>query len=116
MPFKLGYTYIANEDSLLLDGTEQTLYEFTDNREAVVELYVDLSEMQAGDSITVKEYMVNQDGGAYVEYGSESYSDAQTIKLLHITPKPVLHELKVTVEQTAGVMRNIPFQYFVEYR
>jgi hypothetical protein len=79
-------------------------------------MYLDLTAMQAGDTVTVREYMVNQDGGAYVEYGAETYSGVQTIKMLHITPKPVTHGLKVTVEQSAGVMRDFPYQYFVEHR
>jgi hypothetical protein len=82
----------------------------------MVELYVDLTPMQAGDTITVKEYMVNQVLGAYVEYGSETYSGVQTIKLLHITPKPSTHGLKVTIQQTAGAMRTITHQNFIEYR
>jgi hypothetical protein len=116
MPFKLGYTYKSGEATLVLDGTEQTLYEFPAGSKAVIELYVDLTPMQAGDTITVKEYMINQSSGAYVEYGSETYSGVQTIKMLHITPKPSTHGLKVTMQQTAGVMRTIPYQYFVEYR
>jgi len=82
----------------------------------VVEMYVDLTEMQAGDTITVRQYMVNQLGGSYVEYGAESYSGVQTIKMLHITPKPSKNGIKVTIEQSAGVMRTIPYEYFVEVR
>lgn len=115
MPFRSGYRYTEGESSLLLDGTEQTLYENTDVKR-IVELFVDISPMQAGDVVTVKEYMKPKSGGAYVEYGGETYEDAQTIKLLYITPKPNQNGLKVTIQQTAGAFRTIDYQYFIENR
>jgi hypothetical protein len=115
MPFRFGYKYTTNEDSLVMDGTEQTLYEET-NPKRVVELYIDLTPMQAGDTIVVKEYAKPKNGGAYVFYGSETYVDVQTIKLLYVTPMPNSNGLKVTIRQTTGVMRMIDYHYGIENR
>ena len=115
MPWRCGYTQSETNGTVPMTGAQDTVFEVTDYKN-FVEAYVDLTNMQAGDSVTVREYMKIVSGGAYVLYGTETYTDAQTINLLWITPKPNNYGIKFTMQQTAGVNRTFPYAVFREKR
>lgn len=104
------------EGSISANGTEQTLVESTGTLEFQLDGYVDLSNMQAGDTIVIREYMKIAPGGNYIKYAEETYSGAQTIPLLHILTKPARYGLKVTLQQTGGTNRNYQYQFFKRIR
>jgi hypothetical protein len=114
MPFRFCCHTNKTTGTVTMTGAENTVFEVTEER--VVEGYVDLTNMQAGDSISVKEYMRIASGGAYVLYGSQPLNDAQTIALLWITPKPGAYGVKLTIQQTAGVNRTFAYAVFKENR
>lgn len=94
------------------DGNEQTVYEQAAPaaiwNPAVV--YIDLTNMQAGDSITVIEHIKIANGGAYIKHDGVVYTGAQPTNQKLIAVSPVGRKnrwgYKVTLEQTAGVNRN----------
>ena len=99
-----------------MTGVEQIVFESTKHK-AYVEGYIDLTNMAAGDTIVVRQYMKLSSISAYVCYGEQSLSDAQApINLLWIVPKPNQSGVKVTVQQTAGVMRTFSYAWFEERR
>ena len=102
------------EASIALTGpaTEDILVEKTDDKLAYLDGFVDLTPMQAGDTIVVRQYMQIKAAGAYAKYAEESYSDVQAIPLLHITTKPCKDKVKVTAEQTAGTNRTLDVQFY----
>jgi hypothetical protein len=102
------------EGTLTADGTEQNvvLDEVSGNPSRYLEGYIDLSNMASGDTIVIREYMKIKSDGGYVKYAEETYSDAQTLPLLHILTKPGRYGIKVTLQQTAGTYRNFPYQFF----
>ena len=100
------------EQSILMDGTELVLAEKTDDKMGLLDGYVDLTPMQAGDTIVVREYMKVKAAGAYVKYAEETYSGVQSIALMHITTKPAKTSIKVTAEQTGGTFRTLDVQFF----
>jgi hypothetical protein len=97
--------------SIIMDGTEQVLLEKTDGVIALVDGYVDLSNMAGGDTIVIRQYMKVKTGGAYVKYADETYVGAQAIPLIYISAKPASIAIKVTAEQTAGVNRSLDCQF-----
>ena len=93
-----------------MTGTEDTAFEIVAER--MVEAYVDLSAMHAGDSLMVRQYMKIAAEGDYIKYGEVPYDDLQNIPLLWITPKPGMYGVKLTIQQTAGVNRAFPYAVF----
>ena len=100
------------ETSILMDGTELTLIEKTDDKIGLLDGYVDLTPMLAGDTIVICQYMQVKAAGAYAKYAEETYSEAQTIPLLHLTTKTAKDKIKVTAQQTAGTNRTLDVQFY----
>lgn len=108
----MGGTTPIKEGDLDADGSEQTLVEYSGLGR--VSGYVDLSEMQGGDAVEVREYGVAVVGGAYALHASEQYGGVQVLPLLHISPKPSYLSVKVTLRQYAGVFRSFPNDFVLE--
>lgn len=104
------------EGTVAMDGTEVTVVEQTGTLEFQLDGYINLTPMAAGDTITIREYMKIASTGSYVKYAEESYSDAQSIPLLHIVTKPAVYGLKLTAQQTAGTNRTLTYQFFKRIR
>jgi len=96
--------------TLTADGTEQTVVEVITL--GTLEGYIDLANMQAGDSVTIREYVKLKSGGTYRLYDSATYTDAQSKPALHIVKLPTRYGIKVTLEQTAGVYRDYNYNFF----
>ena len=97
----------ADEGTKSADGTEQTLIDFSDV--ARLSGYISLSEMQAGDTVVIRQYA--KLFSTYDKYAEQSYSDAQDDPVVYITPKEICSALKVTVQQTAGTMRDYEYKF-----
>jgi len=115
MPFSLGYQTTEANGTVTMTGAEDLVFEVTDYKR-FVEAFVDLSPMQAGDSIIVRQYMRIISGGAYKMYADVPYDDAQIIQLLWVVPKPSNYGLKLTIQQTAGANRIFTYAVFKENR
>jgi len=85
-------------------------------KQHVVDGYIDLSELADGESITVREYMQIKSGGSFILYAEETYSNAQSIPLLHITTKPARYGLKVELYMSSAPSadRNFDYQLFAK--
>jgi len=94
------------------DGTEQTLVEYVGV--GVVEGYIDLSEMEAGDEIVVAQYIRVNSQAKYKRYALETYTGKQADPALYITPKPCDYALKITLQQTKGIFRRFTYNFMVE--
>lgn len=99
--------------TLTATGSEDTIKEITDTL-AKLHCFIDLSLMQSGDSITVRQYMTIKAAGSPVLYAEEVYSDAQSLPMLYIITKPARHGVKITLEQTTGTNRDYDWETFAE--
>lgn len=117
MPFPLSYRQKSwSKADIVMTGAEQTLIESTKDR-SQIEGYLDLSNMQAGDTIYVRQYMKLSSTSTYVSYGEMPLSDAQApINLLRFVSVPNVAGVKITVQQTAGGMRTFSYAWFEEQR
>ena len=86
------------------DGTEQTLLEF--QGESLVSGLVDLSEMQLGDNVIIRQYIKLCKEVAYQRYAKEQYTGVQDDPIVYLTPKRVNYAIKVTLEQSIGLFKN----------
>ena len=73
-----------------------------------VEGWLNLSQMQAGDVIEIIEYVTVGTEGIYYK---SSYSDKQEYPILHFPTKKLKGSYRVTLKQTAGTLRELPFQF-----
>jgi len=98
--------------TLTADGLEQTVAELTVL--GTLEGYIDLANMQAGDTVIIREYVRLKSGGTYRLYASSTYSDAQSEPALHVVKLPTKYGVRVTLQQTAGVNRTYDYNFFRE--
>lgn len=89
------------------DGSEQTLVE--DTLLSNLSGFVDLTQMQPGDTVTIRQY-VDMNGG-YKLYADETYNDAQIQPAVYITAKTSNTKMKITLQQTAGTYREFSYEF-----
>ena len=98
------------QGTIIADGTEQLVVE--DAVLSNLSGFLDLVELQAGDTVIIRQY-VDMNGG-YKLYAEESYSDVQAQPALHLTPKTSNTKMKVTLEQTAGTYKEFGYEFVRE--
>lgn len=103
--------------TLTADGTEQTIFT-TSDAPGVVYWYLDLSNLQDGDSVTVREKVDINGNGTYNTHEETTYTDSQSIPiisqssdLLTLGSVPV----RLTLEQTAGTNRDYKYAEGVDF-
>jgi hypothetical protein len=102
----------AIETDVTMTGAENILVEKTDDKISLLDGFVDLTTMAGGDTIIIRQYMKIAAAGVYVKYAEETYSGAQSLPLLNIVTKTSKTSIKVTAQQTAGVNRTLPVQFY----
>jgi len=93
-------------------NTEEDVIELTGL--ATLEGHIDLSNMQAGDRIVIREYIKLKSGGSYALYADGEYVDAQAEPAVHFVKLPAKYGVKITLEQTAGTIRDFDYNFFKE--
>jgi hypothetical protein len=99
---------VVKKGDLTADGTEQTLVELTELTK--LEGYVDLSNLGTGDTVVIRQYQKIY--GTYTQYAEESYSGIQPLPAVYLTPKSGEDGIKVTLQQTAGTLKNFSHCFF----
>jgi len=102
-----------SKGTVVADGTEQVVVETrTPGR---VMGYIDLQEMAPGDTVVIRQYIRVRPDGAFKKYAEESFSGAQDVPIIYIRPKESANNgIRVTLQQTAGVMRSYDFHFLRE--
>lgn len=100
------------DGTITADGTEQDLLEFTEVGRVMG--YLDLQNMQAGDTLVIRQYMKLKTGGSYKKYAEEQYSGVQDVPVVYLKPKESDIGMKITIEQTAGVLRDYDYNFVRE--
>ena len=75
---------------------------------------IDLSQMQAGDTIDIRVRKQIISGGGLVVHDQVQYSDAQpaTHPSMRIGPIPDVYGVEVSMRQTAGALRTITTEFW----
>lgn len=101
---------IEQEATQLATGGVDTIFQKTDAK--VYQLEIDLGNMQAGDTLVVNIDVKVLSAGSFINLYTETFNDAQVapdiIQLSRPVPSP--HEVRVTIEQTAGTNRSYDWQ------
>ena len=77
---------------------------------------INLSNMAAGDTITVEVHKTIVAGGGYILESQITYNNVQAIPLKHIDSIANLYGVRVRARQTAGVARTFYMEFFVSRR
>ncbi len=75
---------------------------------------IDLTNMQAGDTIDVRVRTRLKDGGSYIALDEDSYNGVQPDikKAIRITAIPDSYGVEIAMRQTAGSLRVVPCEFF----
>ena len=71
--------------------------------------YLDLTSLDIGDSILIQEYV--EFDSTLKLYNSETYTDAQSIVVIRVPTRKLKTGYKITLTQTTGTLRTIPYQF-----
>lgn len=106
-----GFTALSS-GTLLANVLEQVVVEYSGLARLMG--YIDLSAMQLGDTVEVRQYVIAIAGGAYGLHALEQYNDVQILPLLHISPKLSYWSVRVTLRQMVGAFRLFPYNFALE--
>jgi hypothetical protein len=101
---------ILAQGTITADGTEQTVVEYT-GKISQISGYIDLSNMEDGDAVTVKLYVKIKPDGGYKLYHAETFNDKQEEPALYILPKVTGIAYKVTIQQTKGTYKSFDYLF-----
>ena len=104
------------EGTVTANGSEQTIVERTDNVTFWLEGWIDLSNLNAGDSVVVREYVRIKSGGNYRKYAEKQYLGVQVLPALRVLTLPSRYGIKITIHQTSGTYRSFDYQIHVVKR
>jgi len=95
--------------TLVADGTEQTVVEYVGT--AVIQGYIDLQNMEAGDEVRIKVYVKVREDGDYKLYEESTYADVQPKPAICFVPRLSGFAFKTTLQQTAGVFKSFDYVF-----
>ena len=97
-------------------NVETTVIEITgESDDYIVEGYLDLSQLQSGDEVVVREYIA-VDGTNYRLFLKATFSGVQEQPIVRFHAKTLLKNMKykVTITQTQGTLRSFPYGFIKE--
>lgn len=103
----LGY----NVGTVVADGSEQLVVEVA--LISKITGYIDLSNLEDGDILTVSQYIKLFEEAEYGLYNEEFYIGKQTEPMVYFTPKELVSgmQVKVTLQQTEGSYKEFAFRF-----
>ena len=114
-----SHTHKRPSQSLLMTGLEQTLVTQS-SVNTVIQMYIDLTNILVTDLVNVRTYVKETAAGAWVKWGDVPYPEPTKPiidePLMYFRELPVAYSVKVTIQQTAGVMRTVSYTIYTERR
>jgi len=109
---KLAAKHPLAQGTLKANGSEQTVVEFVGVGKVCGS--IDLQEMKGGDEVVIRQYVKLKEDGSYKKYWEETYKDVQALPAIYFTPKTTNIGIKITLQQTKGILRNFDYNFTVE--
>jgi len=102
-----------SEGKIELDALDKEVEVFSviDDRILMVTGYIDLSEMQTGDTVVIREFIAIEPYGVPKGFNTLTYKDAQADPIICFPLKVIRGAYKVTIKQTAGTPRSFKYQF-----
>jgi hypothetical protein len=97
---------VTDSNTTLADGTVQVLTDQVNNKYFTFKLDTGLMSTSDGDVTTLIIYDMVLGSGTLRIYKSETYTGTQTEPIKFLAPLWITQEIKITLQQTAGVNKN----------
>lgn len=97
--------------TMVTDGTEQRVFSIDRTQPFIIDGYIDLSNMKAGDEAVIRQYVRVKPDGELKKYAEETYHGIQELPMIYIKPKTAFYGVLITLQQTAGA----PFSFDWEF-
>jgi len=98
--------------TLIANGTEQTLIEYLGV--ARISGYMDLQNMESGDTIIIRYYVKFSENGEWKKYNEEQFSGVQSYPVLYFVPRESYMGIKITLQQTEGIFKSFEYNFLKE--
>lgn len=109
----LDFDDSGEADEILTDGTEQNLYNCTDNRPFVFEGgSINFSNVSSNTLMRVKVYKMISSGGSFYQSDCDNYTGAPSSPLVTISSHPSQYGTRVTIQQMNDSNISVPSQWF----
>ncbi len=108
---KLTLTHLGS-GTFKTSATEEPIFEYTCNEPFTFTGYVNLKNMEDGDTVVLRQYVKLAINGEYTLYAEEEYVGKQREPLIHIEKLPALKAIKITVQQTSGSFKYLPWEFY----
>ena len=97
---------VTASDTTTADGTVQTLADVTDNKYFTFKLDTSLMTTADADVTVLKIYDMVLNAGTLALVFEETYTGTQSLPIKFLPPQWVTEEIKITLQQTAGVNKD----------
>ena len=101
---------VDSSGTLTADGTEQNIANLTANK--YYSAHINLTNMGSGDTTVLRLYIKVLSTGSADLFWSDTYTDAQTNKIIFVPPQPATQVWKLTLQQTAGTNRDYDWSVY----
>jgi hypothetical protein len=104
------------EGSVTMDGSEKIIIDVKSpiGTPRTLEGYIDLSPMEDGDTIIIRQYVKLRPDEDYRRHAEETYTDEQPLSLLYIHPRPVKYGVRITAQQVTGTYKTLKYQFYIK--
>ncbi|MEM2249935.1 MAG: hypothetical protein QXO00_02390 [Candidatus Bathyarchaeia archaeon] len=92
--------------------TEEIVFEYAKTEPFTISGYINLKEMEEGDTIIIREYVKLATNGDYTLYAEEEYNGKQKEPILHISKRPAMNGIKITIQQTKGTFKQVSWEFY----
>lgn len=99
--------------SLTATGAENTVVEYEENETFKVQGWINLKNMVAGDTVTIRQYFQTSLETELTLFAQRTYKGVQSQPLIHVTPREILKKVKVTLQQTSGTLKTFPYEFYI---
>ena len=96
-----------------MNGSEQVMVVSENGVQHYLEGFIDLSNVVLGDTVVIRQYVKIRGNGDYIKRYEQEYSGPFDKPLATFDTRMAKYGIKVTLQQTAGVYRTIPWQFFL---
>ncbi len=94
------------------DGTEQPVFEHEEAEPFIISGYINLKNMEVGDTVTINQYVKLSEDEDYTLYLGETYTNSQTEPLKHVDKLPTIKGIKITLQQTSGTLKAYSWEFY----
>ena len=108
---KLTLTHLGS-GTFKTSPTEEIIFEYSRTEPFTISGYVNLKNMEEGDTIILREYVKLMVDEEYALYAEQMYVGKQEQPLVRVRKLPAIKGVKITIQQTSGAPKYVPWEFY----